>query len=51
MNTVKGMLWSVTAPVYETVEQLLPAAVLRYEHQVAWRDISLVQSHDLVVVK
>lgn len=39
------------SPVYEAVEQLLPAAVLRDKHQVARCDVSFVQGHDPVVMK
>lgn len=39
------------SPVNEAVEQLLSTAVLGYKHQVAWCDISFMQSHDPFVMK
>lgn len=41
----------MASPVDEAEEQLLSAAVLGDEHQVARRDVSFVQSHDPLVVK
>lgn len=40
------ILTTRASPVYEAEEQLLPAAVLGDEHQVARRDVRFVQSHD-----
>lgn len=39
------------SPVYEAEEQLLPAAVLGDEHQVAWCDVSFMQGHDPVMME
>lgn len=39
------------SPVNEAEQQLFPTAVLGDEHQVARRDIRLVQSHDSLMVK
>lgn len=41
----------MASPVHEAEEQLLPAAVLGDEHQVARCDVGLVQGHDPLVVE
>lgn len=38
-------------PVNEAVEQLLAAAVLSHQHQVAWRHVGLMQCHDSVAMQ
>lgn len=40
-----------TLPVYEAVQQLFATAVLCHQHQVAWCDVGLMQSHDLLIMK
>lgn len=45
------ILTTRASPVYEAEEQLLPAAVLGDEHQVARRDVRFVQSHDPFMMK